>query len=129
MEGTWIKLKSGEWGVRIAGNVTPTQDAIVTITRNDGESSVEMVDSVVWKGEGVTLCTLQDRQTDKFECPTCDFTFEPWGKPCVCGDHKCPNGHCSCDKGPPTKLCKGCFLQKHVALFDEGSDHCNDTCS
>lgn len=78
---------------------------------------------------GLTVPIGTFEESDDIECPTCGMVFKPWGKPCVCGDFKCPVGHCSCDKGPPTKVCKGCFLHKHVDLFDEGSDYCTDTCS
>lgn len=75
---------------------------------------------------GLTIPLAKFAAEDGLECPECGFTFAPRGKPCVCGDYKCPNGHCGCDKGPPSKLCQSCFLQKHIELFEDGGEHCKD---
>lgn len=76
---------------------------------------------------GLSLPIGGFEETEGIECATCGMTFAPRGKPCVCGDHKCPVGHCSCQKGPPTKLCIGCFQYKHVDMFN-GGQYCGDPC-
>lgn len=59
MEGTFQKLKSGEWGIRVTGTVTP--GARVTVRKKSGETTTETVGRVVWAGGGVSLCTIADR--------------------------------------------------------------------
>lgn len=63
---------------------------------------------------------------DAIECHVCDSSFRPYGQPCVCGEFECPNGHCGCDKGPPTRRCDMCFLHKAVNLFDGADTVCAD---
>lgn len=57
---TWIKLKSGEWGVRVVGSAAVGQS--VTATNKAGKSSVVVVAKVVWAGNGVSLCAIESRE-------------------------------------------------------------------
>lgn len=75
---------------------------------------------------GLTVPLGKFSAEDDIECTICEFTFTPWGKPHICGEYQCPNGHCGCDKRPPTKLCQICFQQKHIELFESGGEHCKD---
>jgi hypothetical protein len=54
---TYAKLRSGNWGVRVEGEVTPGQ--VVTVTKKDGSTRTETIDRVVWSGNGVSLCTIK----------------------------------------------------------------------
>lgn len=119
---------TGETTVRFANGRTSTSMYGNAIACDDGWVFAVLTLDRPAAG-GLTIPLGKFVPEDAIECITCGITFTPWGKPCVCGDHRCPVGHCSCDKGPPTRLCQGCFLQKHVDLFDEGSDLCRDTCS
>lgn len=119
---------TGETTVRFASGGTSTSMYGNAIACDDGWVFAVLTLDRPAAG-GLTIPLAKFVPEDAVECITCGISFTPWGKPCVCGDRKCPIGHCSCDKGPPTRLCQGCFLQKHVDLFDEGSDLCRDTCS
>lgn len=47
------KLRSGEWGARVDGDVKPGDT--ITITTRSGKSWDATVSKVIWQGEGVTL--------------------------------------------------------------------------
>lgn len=53
---TYTKLRSGEWGIRVMGRVAAGDR--VTVKKQSGESKVETIGSVVWSGQGVTLCSI-----------------------------------------------------------------------
>lgn len=54
---TYAKLRSGEWGVRVTGP-RPSRGDRVTVTTRAGAVREAYVDSIVWEGGGVTLCTV-----------------------------------------------------------------------
>lgn len=56
MEATYTKLRSGEWGIRIAGSTTV--GASVVVAKKSGERKTETVARIVWQGEGVTLAAI-----------------------------------------------------------------------
>lgn len=62
MEATYTQLRSGDWGVRVQGAVKP--GAVVTVRKRDGSTKSETVQSVVWSGGGVTLCSISRRSSD-----------------------------------------------------------------
>jgi hypothetical protein len=47
-QGTWTKLRSGEWGVRVSGRIAEGDQ--VEVARKDGTTSVETVRRVLWSG-------------------------------------------------------------------------------
>ncbi len=61
IEASPTKLRSGEWGAKVKGTVTPG-DAI-HITTKAGKSWTATVGKVVWSGEGVAIVTT--RSTDR----------------------------------------------------------------
>lgn len=77
-------------------------------------------------GGGLSVAVGDPVEPDDVECPVCDTTFRPYGKPHACGDYICPQGHCSCSTGPSTRLCTICFLQKAVNLFEPAGTVCSD---
>ncbi len=56
MQATYTKLKSGQWGIRVAGQATKGQQ--VTVSTKAGARKIETVSAVVWSGNGVTLCAI-----------------------------------------------------------------------
>lgn len=56
---TYTKLKSGGWGVRVVG--TAKAGDRVTVTTKAGVKKVETVTAVVWSGNGVTLCAIDQK--------------------------------------------------------------------
>lgn len=76
-EGTFSKLRDGNWGVRVQGNPEPGDT--VMVTRKDGRKSVQTVDQVVWKGGGVTLVSIKQDPSRRYageEEPPC--STDPW---------------------------------------------------
>lgn len=58
-EGSYIKLRSGDWGIRVKGAVEPGE--VVAVVRRNGRRIEERVARVVWSGNGVSLCALSKR--------------------------------------------------------------------
>lgn len=57
MSATYTKLRDGSWGIR--GPAAEIQSyKNVTVTKKDGTSKTEMVVSVVWSGNGVSIATI-----------------------------------------------------------------------
>ena len=56
MRATYTKLKSGAWGVRVTGSVAKGDR--VTVTKKDGSTKIEIVEAVVWSGNGVSVCAI-----------------------------------------------------------------------
>ena len=54
--GTWAKLKSGGWGVRVEGAAKAGQQ--VSATTAAGKTTVVTISQVVWAGNGVSLCAI-----------------------------------------------------------------------
>jgi Zn-dependent peptidase ImmA (M78 family) len=77
-------------------------------------------------GGGLSIALGGFEELAEVECAICDMSFEPWGQPHVCGDYKCPRGHCSCPTGPPTRRCDACGLHKAVNLFLADETVCAD---
>lgn len=60
---TYTKLKSGDWGIRVNGTVT--RGSQVTVSKKSGETATETVRTVVWTGNGATLCAIEPRQPQR----------------------------------------------------------------
>jgi len=79
MNATPIKLKTGEWGARVAGSAKRGDE--LTITAKSGKTWTAIVDVVVWSGNGVSLCALLPTQRKEraprasagcWVCPACE---------------------------------------------------------
>jgi hypothetical protein len=57
MSATYSRLNSGKWGIRVRGTALPGQQVMVTTL--SGKSQLETLDEVVWKRNGVSLCTIR----------------------------------------------------------------------
>lgn len=53
---TYTKLRSGDWGIRVQGEATAGQQ--ITVEKKSGERKVETIATIVWAGNGVTLCAI-----------------------------------------------------------------------
>ena len=77
---SYIKMKDGSWGVRISsGNVKPGSSWLVT--KKSGGAATEKVDKVVWKGGGVSLCTICAKAKAAHAsgtCTVCGVRLSPW---------------------------------------------------
>jgi len=59
MTATPTKLRSGDWGARVQGDVQ-TGD-IVTITAKSGKSWDARIARVLWSGNGVSICATESK--------------------------------------------------------------------
>lgn len=57
-EATYTKLRNGSWGLRVAGDAEV--DDIVLARRRNGVVTRKLVTRVVWAGNGVALCEMDD---------------------------------------------------------------------
>lgn len=57
---TYQKLKSGEWGVRVQG--TARAGDAISVRTKAGKVKTETVKAVVWSGDGVTLCSIEQAE-------------------------------------------------------------------
>lgn len=61
MTASYTKLRSGDWGIRVEGNIQNGNSILVT--KKSGETKPETVDKVIWRGDGITLCTISRGHT------------------------------------------------------------------
>ena len=92
MEGTWTKLRSGEWGARVE-TTSLTMGAKLTMRRKDGATSVVTIDKIVWQGQGVSVCAVSKSAAPKKErtgcsycCRTATRTAQIWEDCPYCGN-------------------------------------------
>ena len=61
---TFMKLRSGDWGVRAtdadADNVKDGQE--VTVKKRDGSTTKERIEKVVFRKDGVAICALAPKE-------------------------------------------------------------------
>lgn len=53
---TYTKLKSGSWGIRVAG--TAKKGDRVSVATKAGVTKTETVTAVVWSGNDITICAI-----------------------------------------------------------------------
>lgn len=56
---SYTKLRSGDWGARVTGDVKPGDRLMVTNRSMKARS--EQIDKVIWRGDDVALCSLVPR--------------------------------------------------------------------
>ncbi|HHH27366.1 MAG TPA: hypothetical protein ENK57_03310 [Polyangiaceae bacterium] len=54
---TWMKLRSGEWGVKVNSAQVREGDKVVAIKRN-GERKEVKIRKVLWAGDGKAICAI-----------------------------------------------------------------------
>ncbi len=63
MTATYTKLKSGDWGIRIAcakgGESTVSAGQRLTVKKKDGSEKAETIDRVLWTGDGIVLAAIK----------------------------------------------------------------------
>lgn len=60
---SYSKLKSGNWGVRSTQEIA--QGDTVVVTMKSGESREEVVERIVWSGDGVWIAALVGKDNNK----------------------------------------------------------------
>ena len=55
---TYTKLSDGSGGIRVRGGA-PSAGSQIRVTKKAGTVKVETVDRVVWRGDGITLCSIR----------------------------------------------------------------------
>lgn len=60
-------LKSGQWGVRVPGTIAKSGDEITVVTKG-GTSWQAVIETIVWRGPDVVLCTASRQFTKCSEC-------------------------------------------------------------
>jgi hypothetical protein len=68
MQATYTKLNNGEWGIRVTGS-RPKLGETVEVTKRSGEVKEEQVGIVLWSGDDVHLCTVQEPEQDEPDVP------------------------------------------------------------
>lgn len=63
LKAGYTKLRNGDWGMRIQGRVTVGDT--VTVTKKDGSTKEEVVGSIVWSDDKITLATMDRGHTGK----------------------------------------------------------------
>lgn len=53
---TYTKLRSGAWGIRVPGRAYVGQT--YTVQKRNGARVIETVRAVVWRGNGISLCSI-----------------------------------------------------------------------
>ena len=73
----YILLKSGDWGLRVEGELTP--GAAVTVTKNNGKEKRETVGRhIVTFNDGVSLYTIGKPIRDDVSIPPADDEDVPF---------------------------------------------------
>lgn len=60
MPASYTKLRDGSWGIRVDGAVTNGQS--VTVHTKAGATKTETVRAVLWSGNGVSICAIQQSE-------------------------------------------------------------------
>lgn len=95
MTATYTKLRSGDWGIRVEGEIHAGNSILVE--KKSGETKTETVNRVIWSGNGISLCTIARRgrtgNTTRSSSKVCWETgtscYSTDGSPYCeeCGDH------------------------------------------
>ena len=97
---TPAKLRTGEWGARVVGDVAVGDT--VTITTRAGKSWSARVTRVVWSGEGVTLVETASLDGGPRRAESAHTAPRRGGCGCDCGECspccRC-EPHCNCRGG------------------------------
>lgn len=101
---TYIKLKSGDWGLRVDGRTT--SGARVTVTKASGETKSETIGQVLWTGadkstgQTISLCTIRRQANgpraggETKTCWECGCTFSY--ADCRANDGDWQDSYCGC---------------------------------
>jgi hypothetical protein len=58
-KASYTKLQDGSWGIRVPESLRATAGDVVTVTKASGETKTETVSRVLWTGQGISLCSIQ----------------------------------------------------------------------
>lgn len=65
-----MKLRSGDWGVRIPG--TPKKGDSIEVASKSGKRWTAVVERVVWTDGSVSIVATMQRQRDNGPCHDCE---------------------------------------------------------
>jgi IrrE N-terminal-like domain len=92
--------------------------------------AVLATDNVPWRSFALPRpYTARTRYGSWWTCETCEDEFEITDPMCdLCGDPRCPNGHCGCTatRAEKDRVCDRCFLKLAPSRFDGTSSTCRD---
>ena len=91
--GTWAKLKSGNWGARVAPAIDAVEGATVTLTTKAGKQESKTIERVIWRNPdgSCALCSL-------YVVPRATSVKAPRANWRPCGYPGCSPGFCDdCD--------------------------------
>lgn len=84
-DATFTKLRDGTWGLRVPGIAREGQS--IRVKKKGGEVKTETVGRVLWKGDGISLCTIgtqssqstprRRRPGGRYECDECGEIVNP----------------------------------------------------
>lgn len=103
-EATYTKLRSGDWGVRVVGEVAAGQE--ITVKKKDDSTKTETVKNIIFKGEGFVLCGIEQRERGSGSGRSYSRGGgHRRGSGCSCDDDCCERGcrchsDCNCQGGP-----------------------------
>ena len=87
MRATYTKLKSGAWGIRAESEAIRNGDQII-VTKKDGSTKIEIVEAVVWRGNGVSVCAIGAMASSGYSYRASNAA--PRGRVCPeCGSREC----------------------------------------
>jgi hypothetical protein len=87
-EATYTKLRNDTWGIRVQGTAVPGDE--VEVTTKAGETKKEVVERVLWEGDGVTICAIVRAESSS-------AGPRPLRAPCACHDQNCCRPRCECE--------------------------------
>jgi hypothetical protein len=70
------KLRNGDWGVTVKSERVRPGDS-VTVTTKSGKSWEALIEKVIWKGNGVAICSV--RKSSKSRTPSPSYRSRGWG--------------------------------------------------
>jgi hypothetical protein len=104
-EATYTKLRNDTWGIRVKGPAVPGDT--VEVTTKAGETKKEVVERVLWEGDGVTICAVvrtesssagpRPRRAPCIVVEDGEAPSRPRRAPCACHDQNCCRPRCECE--------------------------------
>lgn len=84
---SYTKLRDGSWGIRVPDALRATAGSVVSVKKQSGETKDEIVDRVLWSGQGISLCSIRRsasasggssrRSGRSYECGDCGDYVTP----------------------------------------------------
>lgn len=104
MTATYTKLRDGDWGIRVVGQVVPGQ--AVDVTKKSGEVKMERIAKVLFvEADGASVCSIErDARGEHRAKPPTTIARQRAGNWRPCGYPGCRPGCCDECNGEGLKL-------------------------